>query len=155
MIIPLTAPFGSIISLDFRKQFGERVELECFHFVVPPIEFRLLRNNMPLQEWQQGNIAMYDLQHGPGSKQWCRDGHWFINDLDHRHDVATCGVLSQKLRLETRGLGPSGSASGSQYAGKRVFLMSTSFAKSVHRAARPFGLAFGFLARLPRTYILG
>ena len=107
MIIPLTAPFGSIISLDFRKQFGERVELECFHFVVPPIDFRLLRNNMPLQEWQQGNIAMYDLQHGPGSKQWCRDGHWFINDLDHRHDVATCGVLSQKLRLETRGLGLS------------------------------------------------
>jgi hypothetical protein len=34
-----------------------------------------------------------------------RDSHWFVNDLDHRHDVMTCGVLSQNLSMETRGLG--------------------------------------------------
>jgi hypothetical protein len=43
MILSLTAPFGTSISLDFRKQLGEPVELQAFHFVRPPIEFRLLR----------------------------------------------------------------------------------------------------------------
>ena len=48
---------------------------------------------------------MYDLQHSPAVKQWARDDHWFTNDLNHRHDVMTCGVLSQGLVMETRGLG--------------------------------------------------
>lgn len=105
MILTLSAPSGSSLSLDFRAQLGESVELSCFHFVTPPIEFRLGRGDVPLQNWQPGNTEIYDLQHGPGIKQWCRNDHWFVNDLDHRRDVATCGVLSKNLVLETRGLG--------------------------------------------------
>ncbi len=104
MILTLSAPFGSAISLDFTKQFGESVELQGFQFVTPPIEFRLLRRGMPLQEWQTGNTDMYDLQHGPGVKQWARDNHWFVNDLHYRNDVVTCGVLSKDLVMETRGI---------------------------------------------------
>lgn len=107
MIISLTAAFGTSISLDFRKQLGEQVELQAFHFVTPPIEFRLLRGDLPLQEWQAGNTEMYDLQHGPGVQEWSSRGHRFINDLNHRHDVMTCGVLSKGLIMETRGLGLS------------------------------------------------
>lgn len=105
MILPLNAPSGSSISLDFREKLGESVELCCFQFVEPPIEFRLTRRGLPLQEWQAGNSEMYDLQHGPGTKEWGRDGHWFVNDLDHRHDVMTSGVLAKDLVMETRGLG--------------------------------------------------
>jgi hypothetical protein len=36
MIISLTAAFGTSISLDFRKQLGEPVEVQAFHFVTPP-----------------------------------------------------------------------------------------------------------------------
>lgn len=104
-MLSLRALFGSTISLDLRKQFGDRVELDCFQFVIPPVEFRLVRNSRPLQEWQAANTDMYDLQHGPGVRQWARDYHRFINDLVHRHDVVTCGLLSQNLAMETRGLG--------------------------------------------------
>jgi hypothetical protein len=105
VILTLSAPSGSGISLDFSNQLGESVELSCFQFVEPPIEFRLTRRGVPLQEWQAGNAELYDLQHGPGIKEWCRDGHSFINDLDHRNDVMTCGVLAKELIMETRGLG--------------------------------------------------
>lgn len=105
MMLSLRAPFGSTISLDLRKQFGDRVELDCFQFVIPPVEFRLVRGGRPFQEWQERNSDMYDLQHGPGVGQWARDSHWFVNDLDHRRDVMTCGLLSQNLAMETRGLG--------------------------------------------------
>lgn len=104
MIQFLSASFGSSISLDFSSELGERVELESFQFVTPPIEFRLIRHSNPLQDWQSGNTEMYDLQHGPTVKQWSRDGRWFRNDLVHRRDVATCGVLSKDLVMETRGL---------------------------------------------------
>ena len=104
MILTLSAPSGSAFSLDLTKQFGEAVELESFQFVMPPVEFRLLRRDVPVQEWQAGNTDMYDLQHGPGVKEWGRDDHWFTNDLQHRRDVMTCGVLSKDLVLETRGL---------------------------------------------------
>ncbi|MBZ5505111.1 MAG: hypothetical protein LAO78_06470 [Acidobacteriia bacterium] len=105
MMLTLRGPFGSSISLDFRARFGESVELQCFQFVVPPIEFRLVRGSRPLQDWQQSNTEIYDLQHGPGVKEWARDGHSFVNDIDHRHDVMTCGLLSRDLLMETRGLG--------------------------------------------------
>jgi hypothetical protein len=105
MMLSLRAPFGGTISLDLRKRFGDRVELDCFQFVIPPVEFRLGRNKRPLQEWQAANTDMYDLQHGPGVEQWARHDHWFVNDLDHRHDVLTCGLLSQDVMMETRGLG--------------------------------------------------
>ena len=105
MMLSLRAPFGGTLSLDLRKRFGDRVEFGCFQFLIPPFEFRLVRNSKPLQEWQPANTEMYDLQHGPGVAQWARDNHWFINDLDHRHDVLTCGLLSQDLMMETRGLG--------------------------------------------------
>jgi hypothetical protein len=62
MMLSLRAPFGGAISLDLRGQFGDRVELQCFQFVIPPVEFRLVRNGMPLQEWQPANPDMYDLQ---------------------------------------------------------------------------------------------
>ena len=104
MILTLRALSDSSISLDFTKELGESVELDCFQFVTPPIEFRLTRSGVPLQEWQPGNTEIYDLQHGPGIKQWCRDDHWFTNDLNHRGDVSTCGVLSRNLIMETRGL---------------------------------------------------
>jgi hypothetical protein len=104
MMLSLRAPFGSTISLDLRKQFGDRVELECFQFLIPPPEFRLVRNGKPLQDWQTANTDLYNLQHGPGVTQWTRDGHLFINDLDHRRDVMTCGLLSLDLTMETRGL---------------------------------------------------
>ena len=105
MMRSLSAPYGATISLDFRKQFGDRAELDCFQFVIPPIEFRLVRNGKSLQEWQPANTEMYDLQHGPGVAEWARDDHWFINDLVHRRDVMTCGLLSQNVMMETRGLG--------------------------------------------------
>jgi hypothetical protein len=105
MILTFSALSGSNISLDVSDQFGESVELCCFQFVEPPIEFRLTRRGVPLQEWQAGNTEIYDLQHGHKIKEWCRDGHWFINDLDHRNDVMTCGVLSRGLLMETRGIG--------------------------------------------------
>jgi hypothetical protein len=47
---------------------------------------------------------MYDLQHPPSVAEWARDGHSFTNDFCHREDVMTCGVLSQGLFMETRGL---------------------------------------------------
>src|SRR5215467_786306 len=93
MMRSLSAPYDATISLDLREQYGDRVE------------FRLIRNSRPLQEWQAANTDMYDLQHGPGVRQWARDDHWFINDLVHRHDVMTCGLLSQNVVMETRGLG--------------------------------------------------
>ena len=105
MMLTLRGPFGSSISLDFRTRFGESIELQCFQFVVPPIEFRLLRRTRPLQEWQQSNTDIYDLQHGSGVKEWSRDGHSFVNDTQHRYDVMTCGLLSRDLLMETRGLG--------------------------------------------------
>lgn len=105
VILTVRAMFGSAASLDFTTQFGESVELECFQFVAPPIEFRLVRKSSPLQGWQAGNTEMYDLQHGPGVHEWKRDGHSFLNDLQHRYDVMTCGVLSKQLSMETRGLG--------------------------------------------------
>ena len=105
MIITIDALAGQTISLDLSDKLGDRAEIECFHFVAPPIEFRLVRNSIPLQVWQTGNTEMYDLQHGPGVKEWCRDEHAFINDVRHRDDVATCGVLSRDLTLETTGLG--------------------------------------------------
>lgn len=105
MVLSLSALSGSIISLDLRKEFGERVELAFFQFVVPPIEFRLVRNQRPLQIWQSANTDVYDLQHCPRVKRWERDSHWFINDLDHRPDVRTCGVRSEDLGMQTRGLG--------------------------------------------------
>lgn len=105
MILLFSAPSGVTISLDLRKQFGERVELEFFQFVTPPIEFRLVRSGKPLQEWQTGNSELYDLQHCPGVKRWAQDDHWFTNDFDHRYDVMTSGILSRDLRMQTRGLG--------------------------------------------------
>jgi hypothetical protein len=104
VIRTLSATFGSSVSLDFRRESGETVELESFQFVTPPVEFRLMRSSVALQEWQAGNTEMYDLQHGPGVREWSRDGHWIKNDLDHRRDVVTCGVLSKDLVMETRGL---------------------------------------------------
>lgn len=104
MILTFSVLSGSNVSLDVSNQFGESVELCCFQFVETPIEFRLSRRGVPLQEWQAGNTEMDDLQHGPGIKEWCRDGHWFVNDLDHRHDVMTCCVLAKELMMETRGL---------------------------------------------------
>jgi hypothetical protein len=103
MMLKLCGSFGCTVSLDFRKQFGESFELECFLFLIAPIEFRLVRGR-PLQEWQASNSHIYALQHGPGVEQWTRNGHSFINDLDHRHDVMTCGILSRDLLMETRGL---------------------------------------------------
>jgi hypothetical protein len=105
VILTLSGFSGSTVSLDLRKQFGESVELESFCFVTPPPEFRLLRQTTPLQKWQAANSYMYDLQHSPSAKEWCRDGRRFINDLDHRHDLMTCGILSKDLVMETRGLG--------------------------------------------------
>lgn len=104
MIITMNGLAGQTLNLDLREKLGESVEIQCFHFVIPPIEFQLTRNRFPLQEWQPGNTEMYDLQHGPGMKDWCRNGHCFWNDLDHRTDVATCGVLSKGLVIETTGL---------------------------------------------------
>lgn len=104
MILAFENPFGSTLSLDLRKRFGESVELESFHFVAPPVEFRLTRLGVPLQDWQTANTEMYDLQHGPSVAIWERAGHWFRNDLRHRNDVMTCGVLSRDLCMETRGL---------------------------------------------------
>lgn len=65
-MLTLSAPSGSDISLDFSNQLGESVELCCFELIEPPVEFRLTRRGLPLQEWQVGNTEMYDLQHGPG-----------------------------------------------------------------------------------------
>jgi hypothetical protein len=104
MMLTLRRPFGSTISLDCRERYGHCVELNCFQFLIPPLEFRLVRNGKPLQDWQPANTDLYDLQHGPGVTQWTRDGHLFINDLDHRRDVMTCGLLSLNLMMETRGL---------------------------------------------------
>ena len=104
MILTLRGPLGPAASLDFTQQFGALVELQGFQFVTPPVEFRLVRGGRPLQEWQAGNTEMYDLQHGHGVKEWARDDHSFVNDLDHRRDVTTCGALSRDLAMETRGL---------------------------------------------------
>ena len=104
MIITIIGPAGQPVSLDLREQFGERVEIDCFHFIVPPIEFRLVRNGAPLQDWQAGSTEMYDLQHPARAKEWSRDGHRFVDDLQHRDDVMTCGVLSKELAIETTGL---------------------------------------------------
>jgi hypothetical protein len=97
VIRTLVAPFGSAISLDFRGEFGESIELESFQFVTPRIEFRLVRDRVPLQEWQAGNTEMYDLQHCPGVKEWSRARRWIINDMDHRHDVARLPPADQSV----------------------------------------------------------
>jgi hypothetical protein len=104
MILAIKGTCGNPLSLDFANALGPSVELQCFQFIVPPIEFRLMRHGMALQDWQLGNTDSYDLQHGPGATTWCRDNHWFINDLNHRTDVTTCGVLSKNLVMKTRGL---------------------------------------------------
>ncbi len=99
MIITISGRAGQPISLDVREQFGERVEIDCFHFIVPPIEFRLVRNGAPLQDWQAGSTEMYDLQHPARAKEWSRDGHRLVDDLQHRDDVMTCGVLAKDLAI--------------------------------------------------------
>jgi hypothetical protein len=105
MIMTFTAPSSKLISLDLREQFGKSVELECFQFVTAPVAFRLMRGDQPLQDWQTGNGELYDLQHPPTVREWSRDGHRFLNDLQHRDDVMTSGVLSHDLAMETQGLG--------------------------------------------------
>lgn len=65
MILTLSASSDSSVSLDFSNQLGESVELCCFQFIEPPVEFRLTRRGLPLQEWQAGKTEIYDLQHGP------------------------------------------------------------------------------------------
>ena len=104
MILTMRGICGKPLSLDVTATLGASVELQSFHFVVPPVEFRLVRNGVALQEWQAGNTEMYDLQHSPAVTTWSRDDHWFINDLHHRADVVTCGVLSSDLVMETSGL---------------------------------------------------
>jgi hypothetical protein len=104
MILTIRGRCGSLLSLDLTATLGPAVELQCFQFVLPPAEFRLTRQGVALQEWQLANTGIYDLQHGPGVAKWCRDDRWFINDLNHRTDVATCGVLTKNLAMETRGL---------------------------------------------------
>jgi hypothetical protein len=69
MIFSLNAPSGATISLDLEGLFGERVELEAFQFISPPIEFRLVRGDKPLQEWQKGNSEIYDLQRRFGQRK--------------------------------------------------------------------------------------
>jgi len=39
MMLKLCGSFGCTISLDFRKQFGESIELECFQFLIAPLSF--------------------------------------------------------------------------------------------------------------------
>lgn len=80
MVLAFENPFGSTLSLDLRKRFGESVELQSFQFVAPPVEFRLTRRGVPLQDWQTANTEMYDLQHGPSVAIWERAGHRFTND---------------------------------------------------------------------------
>lgn len=104
MILTIRGKCGNLLSLDLTATLGPSVELQCFQFVVPPVEFRLTRRGSALQEWQIANTEIYDLQHGPGVTRWCRDERWFINDLNHRTDIVTCGVLSKDLAMETRGL---------------------------------------------------
>lgn len=104
MILTMTGSCGKPLSLDLAASLGPSVELQCFQFIVPPTEFRLVRRSVALQAWQAGNTETYDLLHGTGVKMWCRDHHWFTNDLTHRRDVVTCGVLSKGLVMETRGL---------------------------------------------------
>jgi hypothetical protein len=104
LILTFESPFGSTLSLDLRKRLGETVELQSFQFVTPPIEFRLTRLDVPLQDWQRANTEIYDLQHGPSVATWERASHRFTNDLRHRNDVMTCGVLSRDVFMETRGL---------------------------------------------------
>jgi len=103
-MLTFTGSFGSTLNLDLRNKFGQKIELQCFQFVIPPLEFRLMRQDVALQEWQAANTDMYDLQHPPAVAMWARNDHGFTNDLQHRHDVATSGVLSQDLFMETRGL---------------------------------------------------
>jgi hypothetical protein len=57
MMLSLRAPFGSTISLDLREKFGDRVELDCFQFVIPPVEFRLIRLGRPLQDGKRGTVT--------------------------------------------------------------------------------------------------
>jgi hypothetical protein len=104
MILRFAGAFGLAVSLDLTESLGKKVELECFQFVVPPVEFRLVRNGLALQEWQEGNTELYDLQHAATTKEWSRGAHRFVNDLIHRDDLQTCGVLSRDLLIETRGL---------------------------------------------------
>jgi hypothetical protein len=104
VIVTLRGCAGSVLNLDVRHQLGPHVELEFFQFVIPPIEFRLVRREVPLQRWHAGNCELFDLQHPPSARHWSRDDHEFVNDLAHRSDVSTCGVLSQELAMETRGL---------------------------------------------------
>jgi len=104
VIVTIEFLAGQTLNLDLSEQLGPRVELECFQFISPPIEFRLTRGRLPLQDWQTGNRDLYDLQHGPAVQDWCRDDHLFINDCHHRDDVATCGVLAKGLTIETTGL---------------------------------------------------
>jgi hypothetical protein len=104
MIITIDYHAGDVIRLDLREQLGDSVELECFQFVVPPIEFRLVRNRVPLQDWQPGNTRMYDLQHPSGTKGWSRDEHQLSDELQHRPEHMTCGVLCKDLVIETTGL---------------------------------------------------
>lgn len=104
MIVTIEGLAGRRLNLDLSERLGARVELECFQFITPPIKFRLTRDGLPLQDWQNGNVELYDLQHSPAVKDWCRDDHLFVNDCHHRVDVATCGVLSKGLTIETTGL---------------------------------------------------
>jgi hypothetical protein len=104
MIVTYKGSAGARVSLDLTEQLGPRAEIEFFEFSPPPPEFRLTRNGVALQEWQCWADGTFDLQHPPTAKCWCRDGRQFFNDLEHRNDVATCGVLSKDLVIETRGL---------------------------------------------------
>jgi hypothetical protein len=104
VIVALRGLGGQTLSLDLREQLGERVELELFHFVEPPLEFRLVRKGLPLQDWQSAGAELYDLQRPPKCKRWSRDNHFFVNDLVHRTDVATCGLLSKTLGLKRAAL---------------------------------------------------
>jgi len=104
MILKFTGRFGSPVNLELTEKLGKRAELQCFQFVEPPPKFRLVRHATFLQEWQEGNTDLYDLQHGPAVKEWSRHNHWFVNDLVHRDDVLTCGILSQDVIMETRSL---------------------------------------------------
>lgn len=52
-MLTFTGSFGSTLSLDLTKKFGQKVELQCFQFIIPPLEFRLMRQDVALQDWQE------------------------------------------------------------------------------------------------------
>ncbi len=113
MILTYDGRSGSTISLDTTETIGKRAEIDMFSFFIPPLQFRLVRNGIPITDWADGTCEDHDLQRGNladwterVSRLRSRAGCLTFHDPPHEvvEGVVTFGIHTKGLSMETNGM---------------------------------------------------